>query len=177
MPAESEGVGHGGPHRCLPGHIGHEVKVALGIGGLVVDGGRNDTLLDGEHGEDGLDPPCASQEVTCHGLGGADRQLVCMLPEDRFDGLGLRFVVQLGGCAVGVDVSDVVEIRGGMFKQRHQHVVWHLGLGGAGHAGRLDGKPGGGGPQSTRPGVRGRVPRRGVGCGVLRRSPWSNEGN
>ena len=58
-PAEPECVAERDLHVLLPRLVRHVVEVALGIGRLVVDRRRQDPVMKGEHGGNGLDAPAA----------------------------------------------------------------------------------------------------------------------
>ena len=110
---EAEGVDQGRPHLGAAGDGGHVVQVALRVGVLQVDGGRDNALVDGEHGRQGRQGAGAPQQVPHHGLGRADGHTVGMLPQGPLDGQRLGHVVQGGAGAVGDDVVHLLRLQSG----------------------------------------------------------------
>src|SRR5712691_338695 len=82
------------------------VEVAVWIGLLVVHRRRQDAMVEREGRRDGLDAPGGAKEMPGHGLGGRDRELLRVLPEDALDRDRLELVVVGRGRAVRVDVAD-----------------------------------------------------------------------
>ncbi len=67
-------------------------------------------MVQRQHGKDRLRPAGATQQVAGHGLGGVHHQPVGMVAESSLDGLGFVDVAQRRGCAVGVQVMDLVGV-------------------------------------------------------------------
>ena len=72
-------------HLGLARLVRHAVEVALGVGVVVVDGGREDLVAQRERGDPGLEPARGAEQVPGHGLRGAQGQPPRVLAED---GLG-----------------------------------------------------------------------------------------
>ena len=108
MTAKAEGIGktqgEGSPDR----YVGGLVKVALGIRGVQVDGGRADAVTEGKERCNGLCCACCAEHMAGHGLGGGDVGLVCEVSESHLAGHCFRNVVEVGAGAVGVDVEVVL---------------------------------------------------------------------
>ena len=94
-PSEAEGIGQ----RVVDSHgarlVGNIVQVTLGIGCLVIDGGRGHLIAYGQHRDAGLEAARAAQQMPGHGLGGADRQPAGVLSEAAFNGRRLGAIAQL----------------------------------------------------------------------------------
>src|SRR5438552_1613288 len=71
--AEAERVAQGVAELGRTGGVGRVVEVALGVGVLVVDGRRDELVLERESGDGGLGRAGGAQEVSGHRLGRADR--------------------------------------------------------------------------------------------------------
>ena len=92
----------------LAGGVGDVVEVALVVGVVEVERGRDDAVVDGHGADDQLDAAGGAQQVAGGALGGGDHQAVVgVVAEGLLDGLGLGQVAQFGAGAVGVDVVDV----------------------------------------------------------------------
>src|SRR5262245_1320774 len=70
VPAEPERVRHGEPNIHLAGLVRDVVEVAVGVRGLVVDRGRHDAAVDGQHARRALDGSRSPEHVPRHRLGG-----------------------------------------------------------------------------------------------------------
>src|ERR1051325_7833425 len=92
----------GGVERGGPGLLAHHVDGDVRVGGVEVDGGRYELVLEGEDGERGLDAAGRAEGVAGHRLGGGDEGV---LAEDAAEHDRLDQVVGDGGGAVGVDVA------------------------------------------------------------------------
>src|SRR6185436_4391912 len=71
-PAEAEGVGQGRLDLDPAGAVGDVVEVALRVGLVDVDGGREDAARERERGVRGLDRARRAETVPRHRLRGAD---------------------------------------------------------------------------------------------------------
>ena len=74
VPAEARIVAHREVDGERPGLVWNVVQVAIGIGFLVIDGGRDQTGLDGLAAGGRLDGPGGTQKMACHRLGGAHQE-------------------------------------------------------------------------------------------------------
>src|SRR5437879_5721850 len=73
-----------------------------------VDGGGNNTRLNGHDRNNGLNRSRCSQCMPSHGFGGTDSQLVGVVTKTCFDGLGLRPVIGLRGGAMSIEVVYLI---------------------------------------------------------------------
>ena len=110
VPAETEAVGEDPAHPCLACLVRHVVQIASGIGRLVVDGGVDQAVLDGQGANDQLYATAGPERVTKHALGAAHGESAGVIAEDLLDGLRLCFVTQRGAGPVSIDVLDVLGI-------------------------------------------------------------------
>jgi len=118
--AEAEGVVGDGVDLHFAGLVGNVVEVAVGVGGIVVDGLRHDVGLERLAADGHLHRAGGPEHVAGGAFCGADGEAPGMVPEDGLDGLCLADVALRRGGAVGVDVGNVfgVEAAGG---QRGPH--------------------------------------------------------
>src|SRR5437588_6421063 len=77
VPAEAERVRDPDGDVSLPRLVRDVVEVALGILLLVVDRRRQQTAVDGEHGEYGLDRPGCAEAMARRALGRGNADLRC----------------------------------------------------------------------------------------------------
>ena len=106
MSAKAQRIGNRDVQIGLDGRVGCVVEVALRVGVVQADGGRNDAVVQRHHADDQLDGTSSTQGVTHLRLGGADVGLVgFFLTHGNLDGAGLAAVVHGRTCAVGVDVE------------------------------------------------------------------------
>src|SRR5690606_22279642 len=101
--AETEGIGNRHVDLHVPRLVGAVIQVAFRILVEDVDGGRRLLVVDRQGGEHGLDAAGGAQQVAGHGLGGVDHQLLGVVAESQFQGVGLVLVAQGRGSAVRVD--------------------------------------------------------------------------
>src|SRR5262249_751436 len=87
-PAEPEGIGKHVLKLGFARLVGNVIEVAFGIGIFEVCGRRNHLIAQREHANAGFQAAGAAQQMTGHGLGGADSDLLRMLAESALDGLG-----------------------------------------------------------------------------------------
>src|SRR6266702_1186785 len=120
VPAKSEAVRDGFAHVLAARLIGHIVEVALRVGVFIVDRRVDHAAVDREQRCDRLDRAGGAEQVTDHGLGAADRDLVCMVAERKLQRLRFSRVVELCRSSVRVDVIDVVRFESGI-AQRQGH--------------------------------------------------------
>ena len=93
MAAEAEGVGHGDVDLRLAGGVGDVVEVAFGVGVLVVGGGWEDVVADGEDAGDEFDGAGGGDEVAHHGFDAGHGDVFGVVAEGGFDGEGFGGVV------------------------------------------------------------------------------------
>src|ERR1700737_3553005 len=96
LPSETEGVRHGDVHVGPAGLVGDVVEVAVGIGGFVVDGGRQGAAGHAGHGGGRPPAPGGAKRMTDHRLGRTDGDLVRMRAQRLLDRGCLGLVVELG---------------------------------------------------------------------------------
>src|SRR5579884_2786850 len=119
--AEAEGVRERVADVRRATMIGDVVEVAGGVGELVVDGGGQDLVAQGQDADAGLEAAGAAEQMAGHGLGGADGDPGCAFAEEALDGDGFDGVADGGGGAVGVDVADFVGGDAGGFDGEFHH--------------------------------------------------------
>ncbi len=76
--------------------------------------------MHGQHAEDAFNAARAAQQMAGHGFGGIDHCFLRMIPKSHLDGVGLIQVAQRRGCAVRVDIADLVGIDTRVL-ERHLH--------------------------------------------------------
>src|SRR6267142_610754 len=103
--AEAEGVRQRRLDVLLARLVRDVVEVAVRVGRLVVDRGRQHAVIEREHRGDRLDAAGGAEEVARHRLGRRHGQLARVVAEDALDGDGLELVVVRRRGAVGVDVA------------------------------------------------------------------------
>src|SRR6266849_3953207 len=108
--AETERVRQGHLDVGLARLVGHVVEIALRVGVVEVDRGRQQAAIDREDAGRRLDGAGGAQQVTVHRLGGADREVTSVVAEHRLDRPGLRDVAELRGRSMRVHVADVVGV-------------------------------------------------------------------
>ena len=106
--AEAEGVGKHSAQFELTGLVGHDIQITVGIGIAVVDGGRDDAVLQSQNTGHCFNAARTTQEVTGHRLGRTDCNVQGPGSEGAVDGRGFVLVVGRGTGAMGVDVVDAV---------------------------------------------------------------------
>ena len=86
--AKAKVVLDGDVDRYVPRRIGTKIQIALGI--LVEDIDRRRYLLvvQRQYGEHAFNSTGTTEQMACHGLGGADHGLVGMIAQGRLDGVG-----------------------------------------------------------------------------------------
>ena len=90
--AEAEGIREGIFHLDFAGSVWHKIQIAVFARVLEVHGRRNNLVAQRQHGDAGLQPSSAAQQVAGHRLGGTDRHLVGMIAERAFDRHRFQFV-------------------------------------------------------------------------------------
>ena len=70
MTTEAKGIGHGGTNRPVLGSVERQIEFGIDrrIISEVIDGRRNDTLLNGLDTDDRLEGTSGAEEVTSHRL-------------------------------------------------------------------------------------------------------------
>src|SRR5262249_34613407 len=89
--AKAEGIGERNVHRRLARHVGNIVQVAFRVWVFQIDGGRKDLVAQGQDGNAGFQAARAAQQMSGHGLGGANRNL-SVGAESTFDGFGFKHI-------------------------------------------------------------------------------------
>ena len=112
--AESEAVADRGAHLAFAGHVRRNVKIAVGVPGRVVRGGRDYALADGHHAGDHFQRPGCAHAVGVHGFRRRYRQLVGVCAEHFPDRARLGLVVGLGAGAMRVHVVDILRRKSGV---------------------------------------------------------------
>ena len=107
MSAETEGIGQGRLHIGLTGDIGDIVQIAFRVRSIVINGGRNNAILNCQDANRGFNCAGGADHVPGHRLGGTDRYLVGIFAESALDGFGFGLIVKLGGSAVGIDIINI----------------------------------------------------------------------
>src|SRR5687768_4513284 len=102
--AKTEVVFYSHVYFGVTGGICAVVQVALRVLVEDVDGRRDFLVMQGQHCKDRLDASSAPEQVTGHGLGGTNDQLLGMFAKCCLDGIGLVEVTQRRGSAVGIEV-------------------------------------------------------------------------
>src|SRR5487761_1041575 len=90
--------------------VGDVVEVAVRVGLIQVDRGREQPTVQGQHAGRGLDRAGRAEQVAVHGLGGADGELLRVLAEHCLDRLGLGYIAELGRGSVRVDIVHVGQL-------------------------------------------------------------------
>jgi len=110
VPAKAERVAQGGIDCCGAGGVGHVVQIALRVGRVQIDGGREQSVLDRQDTYGSLDCARAAEQVTELRFAAADGQAVGVLTEDLLDRLCFGNITDRRACTMRV---DVVYIGGG----------------------------------------------------------------
>src|SRR5262245_57831479 len=107
---EAERVRKGVVHAGLASHIGHVIQIARRIGTKLVDGGRQSLVAQRKHTDSRFEAARPAEQVSGHGFGRADRQLLGdrSLPEQALHCRGFDDVADRRGRAVRIHVADVV---------------------------------------------------------------------
>ena len=108
--AEPEGVVGDGVDLHFARLVGNVVQVAVGVGGIVVDGWRHDVGLERLAADGHLHRAGGPEHMAGGTFCGADGEAASVVPEDGLDGLCLADVALRRGGAVGVDVGNVFEV-------------------------------------------------------------------
>ncbi len=109
MAAEAEGIAQGGIDLALAGLVGHVIEIALRIGIIEIDRGREKIRLDRLDAGDEFHRTGRAEEVTRHRLGRADRDIFGVVTEDGLDRVAFHHVAHWSGGAVRVNVIDLVQ--------------------------------------------------------------------
>ena len=125
MTAETEGVAQGSTYLTLLCLVEGEVEVVVDFLVLViflmVDGRGNDVVLHGQDGSHSLYGTGGTEQVTGHTLRRRDVELIGSLTKHILDGLGLRDVAYVSGCAVNIDVIDILRFQTGILQGTLHH--------------------------------------------------------
>src|SRR5574338_1188608 len=106
--AEAERIAQRHLDRPFTHRIGRRVEVALGVGGKLVDGGRDLACPDRLECHAEFEGAGTAKQVAGHGLGGSEYQLAGVLAKDRLHRPRLGDVAHRRRGAVGVDVAHVL---------------------------------------------------------------------
>src|SRR6186997_3001581 len=84
VPAKSKRIAKSCIYDPLLGFIKCKVQlwIKIGVIGEMIDGRRNDILIDCKDTSQCFQYSCCTQAMTCHALCTADIQVVCMIPEN-----------------------------------------------------------------------------------------------
>ena len=98
MSTKAEGIAERIVDVAFAGFVESEIEAAVDLRVVVkvVDGGRNDAILQGQHTSDGLDGTSTTQKVTRHRLGGIKADVEGMVAKHLFDGNRLGQVASRG---------------------------------------------------------------------------------
>ena len=134
MAAEAEGVVGRGVDLYFAGFVGDVVEVAVRVRGLVVDGRWYGVALERLAADGHLHGTSGPEHVAGGTLGGANDEASGMLAEYRLDGLCFAYVALWRGCAVRVDVGNIlwIESAGGQSNPHRSRTTFASG-GGGGH--------------------------------------------
>ena len=132
MAAEAEGVVGDGVDLHFAGLVGDVVEVAVGVGGLVVDGRRHGVGLERLAADGHLHRAGGPEHVAGGAFCGADGEAAGVVAKDGLDGLCLADVALRRGGAVGVDVGNIlgVESAGGQCRPHGACAAFAAGCGG-----------------------------------------------
>src|SRR5438309_3669509 len=95
-------------HIFLARDIRDVVQVAVRVSCFVVDRGMKHASGQAEYGGHRLDGAGAAEHVSRHRLGGADWHAVSVLAQGMLQRRRLRLVVERGGGAVSIDVTNLI---------------------------------------------------------------------
>ena len=87
----------------------------LGVVGEMVDCRRDNAILDGKDGGDGLHSSGSTQQMARHRFGGIDGDLVSIIAKESHDSLRLRNVANGRRGAMGIDVIHIGDCHTGLF--------------------------------------------------------------
>ena len=107
LPAEAEGIGHGGMNAGFARRIAHDVHAATRFRGFKIEIRRKDPGLQGLDAGDEFGESARAHHVARRSLGRADRRGTVSRAEDLLYGIGFGCVTEPGGRAMGVDIADV----------------------------------------------------------------------
>ena len=104
---EAEAVAESDVHFRFARDVWHVVEIALRIRLIEIDGGGHDIFLHGHQAGGDFHSTRGTEKVTCHGLGGTNKQTVFRVgTEAAFDRLRFTNIAQTGGGTVSIDVAD-----------------------------------------------------------------------
>src|SRR5690554_5860804 len=92
----------------------HEVQIAAFVRVVQVDGGRQDPFSHSQYGENSLNRPGGSQQVTGHGFGTTHSKAFSVPTKHRFNRCHFSNIPHLGRSAMGVDITDLLELEAGV---------------------------------------------------------------
>src|ERR1700735_1942256 len=100
--AEGEGVGEGCFDALRARRVGNVVEVTFRIAFVVVRGGGQNAVMQGEHRGDGFQSTGRAQGVPVHGLGGADANFIGVRAEYFANGRALDGIISRGAGPVSI---------------------------------------------------------------------------
>src|SRR5215831_3753747 len=121
--AKSKGIRERIFNRRFASVIGHVIKIALGIGLLEVNGGRQCLVAQRQHANAGLQSTRAAKQVAGHGFRRTHRHFPSTLAENALERARFNDVADGRGSSVGVHVTDVIGRKLGVFERRHHHPI------------------------------------------------------
>ena len=111
MPTKTKRVGHSSPNGCVFVGVGRVIQVAVRVWIIEVYRWGYALLVDRHDGNSGLQCAACAQQMSRHGLCGANGYLVGFLVEHRLHRQGLELVVERCRGAVGVDVIYLIRLQ------------------------------------------------------------------
>ena len=117
----------------LPGLIGDEIKIAIGIRDFIIDRRRKDPVVQSQAGGDALHGRPSGHGMSDHGFNGTHRQSVRMLPEYFLDDFRFFPVEDHGRMGVPADIVNVFRIQMGMGQGKLKGLQGVPGLGAEDH--------------------------------------------
>lgn len=107
---EAEGIGNRNVDLHVAGDIRNIVKIALGILIEDVDRGWSNLVTYGQGGKYRFDPASSPQQVTGHGFGRADCNLLGIVAEETLDRLRFGHVASRRRSAMRINVIDLIRV-------------------------------------------------------------------
>ncbi len=83
------------------------IEVTFLIRYLIPYCSMNKALLQFLHAGNKLNRPCRAKQMPYHGFGGVDADAGSLLPEGQLNRPRFKQIVQVGACAVGIDIGNI----------------------------------------------------------------------